>query len=140
MTAKEYLNQIRDINAKLRQLEAEIKDIEVKLGVQGINYGGTPSTPSDEDKMTRYVIKLIELKDKYEVEQLRLLEKREEIVGTIAKLNDFRLRQVLYYRYVLGYKWESIGEELGYEDRYIFKLHGYALEAINRTLKDSINR
>lgn len=137
MTAKEYLFQIRNIDARLKQLEAEIKDIEVRLGVQGINYGGTPSTPSDEDKRTRYVIRLIELKDKYEAEGNRLLDKKEEITNTIAKVSDFRLRQVLYYRYVLCYKWEPIADKLGYDEKYLFKLHGHALEEI-RTLKDTL--
>ena len=137
MTAKEYLLQIRDINARLKQLEAEISDVEARLGVQGISYDKISSTPSDEDKMTRYVIRLIELKDKYEAEGNKLLDKKEEITNTIARVADFRKRQVLYYRYVLCYKWEDIAEQLGYDDRYLFKLHGYALDEI-RTLKDSI--
>lgn len=140
MSIKDYLLQIKNINARLKQIELEIADIEAKLGVQGIRYdkdGGF--NPSGEDKMSKYVYRLIELKDRYEAEGNRLLDKKEEIIENISKLEDFRLRQVLYLRYVATMKWEEISERLGYEDRYIYKLHGYALEELRRTLKDSIS-
>lgn len=139
MNIKDYLSQIRNINARLRMLELEIIDIQAKLGVQGIRYdkdGGF--SPSPDDKMSRYVYRLIELKEKYEEEGNKLLDKREEIIANISKVEDFRLRQVLYLRYVSLKKWEEISERLGYEERYIYKLHGYALEELRRTLKDSI--
>ena len=140
MTAKEYLKQIRSISAKIENLKMEIMDIESKLGVQGISYDKIPSTPNGDDHRSKYIYKLIELRDKYLDECQTLAEKRADIINLIHKVEDIRFQQVLYFRYVMCMKWEDIGERMGYDDRYVLKLHGYALDYLNKTLKDTFDQ
>jgi len=128
MTAKEYLKQIRIISAKIDNLKMEIVDIESKLGVQGISYDKIPSTPNGEDHRSKYIYKLIELRDKYLDECRTLAEKREEIIHTIHKIDDIRFQQVLYYRYVQGKTFEDISDLMGYSLVHIHRLHGWALQ------------
>lgn len=128
MTAKEYLKQIRSISAKIENLKMEIVDIESKLGVQGISYDKIPSTPNGEDHRSKYIYKLIELRDKYLDECRTLAEKRADIIHTIHKIDDIRFQQVLYYRYVQGKTFEDISDLMGYSLVHIHRLHGWALQ------------
>lgn len=139
MNIKDYLKQIKRLTIRVEQIGEEITEIEARLGVQGINYNKMPVTPSPDDKRSRYIYKLIDLRDEYTRESERLMEKRKEVVDSIALLEDVRLQQVLYFRYVKDMRWEEIAERLSYDDKYIFRLHGYALLELKKILKETID-
>lgn len=139
MNIKDYLKQVRRIKERVEQLNEEIKDIESKLGVQGISFDKIPTTPSGEDKMSRYIYKLIELRDEYIKECQTLLEKRAEIVKQIHQLPDVRYQQILYYRYIQDKRWEEISSIMKYDISHIYRLHGGALQELNMRLNESIN-
>ena len=53
-----------------------------------------------------------------------------EISRAIQKIENYDYQDLLVKRYVLGEPWEKIATDLGYELRYIHKLHGRALQEI----------
>ena len=61
----------------------------------------------------------------------------------IRMVEDSTLRTLLEYRYINGKKWEEIALMMGYDYRYILKIHGKALSALpsdlgkKKTLKDT---
>ena len=70
------------------------------------------------------------------------MEKRKEIEGIIRAVEDSTLRTLLEYRYINGKKWEEIALMMGYDYRYILKIHGKALSLLpsdlgKKTLKDT---
>ena len=73
----------------------------------------------------------------------KLVEKRKEIEGIIRAVEDNILRTLLEYRYINGKKWEEIALMMGYDYRYILKIHGKALSLLpsdlgkKKTLKDT---
>lgn len=138
MTVKEYLLQIKRMNARLSQLEMEIKEIESKLGAQGVNYGGISGTPSSEDKRSKYIYRLIELRDEYFRQSEELLDKRGEIVKNIQKIPNISTQQVLYYKYVQNRKYEDIADLMGYSLSQIFRFHKYGLREMKMIVNDSI--
>lgn len=93
-------------------------------------------TPSADDKMSRYIYKLIEVRDEYIRESERLLEARREIITNIQKLEDVRFQQVLYYRYIKDKRWEEIAELMGYDISHIYRLHGGALLDLKMRLNE----
>ena len=72
-----------------------------------------------------------------------MVEKRKEIEGIIRAVEDNILRTLLEYRYINGKKWEEIALMMGYDYRYILKIHGKALSLLpsdlgkKKTLKDT---
>lgn len=138
MNAKDYLRQAKRLKERVNQLSEEIKDIESKLGVQGISYDKISMSRSADDKMSRYIYKLIDLRDEYIRESERLLEARREIVSEIQQMEDVRYQQVLYYRYIKEKRWEEIAELMGYDISHIYRLHGGALIVLNMRLNESI--
>ncbi len=57
---------------------------------------------------------------------------RDNLLHHISCIGDWRLMKLLYCRYIKGMKWCVISDELGYENRYIYKLRRKALEALRR--------
>lgn len=58
-----------------------------------------------------------------------LADYRLKIAFEISELSDDRYRMVLSERYVRGKKFEQIAVDRGYDIRWIYKLHGQALQA-----------
>lgn len=57
-------------------------------------------------------------------EELELLD---ELEAAVASVEDARLRQVLYLRYIEGKKWEEIALKMNYDYRWVLRLHDRAL-------------
>lgn len=66
-----------------------------------------------------------------------LITQAQDLVASVAKE---RYRQILTLRYLAGWSWRSISDELHYEDpKSVFKAHGYALREAQKLL-DKQNR
>ena len=60
----------------------------------------------------------------------RLIEIRTEITKAIFALENSTLRTLLLKRYLEFKPWEQIAEEMGYDCRWLLRLHGKALTLI----------
>lgn len=56
-----------------------------------------------------------------------LVQLKQEIETYIQTVPDAKLRLLLQYRYIDGYKWEKVAEQMHYDYRHVTKLHGQAL-------------
>nr|DAW41161.1 MAG TPA: Protein of unknown function (DUF722) [Caudoviricetes sp.] len=89
------------------------------------------------------ISKIVDLETEINAEIDKLVEKRKEIEGIIRAVEDNILRTLLEYRYINGKKWEEIALMMGYDYRYILKIHGKALSLLpsdlgkKKTLKDT---
>ena len=148
MYAKEYLLQIRSLDARLKiidntikKLRAEIEslDISVKSSWPDGQPHGTILTDPTGSKATQLAdkvdIRREELRKRlldYEYEQIRvrsaLWSKQIEIIDTLSKVTDPTLYKILSYRYVDGQSFEWIAVEINYTWRHKINLHGRALE------------
>ena len=73
---------------------------------------------------------VVSLETEINAEIDKLVEKRKEIEGIIRMVENSTLRTLLEYRYINGKKWEEIALMMGYDYRYILKIHGKALSAL----------
>lgn len=76
------------------------------------------------------ISKIVDLETEINAEIDKLVEKRKEIEGIIRAVEDNILRTLLEYRYINGKKWEEIALMMGYDYRYILKIHGKALSLL----------
>lgn len=83
-----------------------------------------------ENIMVLAVEKIIETERLITEQVDQLLDVRQEISDAIWGIPDTKLRTVLRYRYLSGNRWEEIADKMGYDFRYIFKLHQRALDNI----------
>ena len=132
MTAKEFLNQGRNIEAEIKQLR----------GLKRRAYDMATSTvvPTDKppgagrgggDVMAAYA----QYQDEIEEAIARLFHTQQDILAIIGRLPNAKYRELLIARYLEGKKWEEIAEDMdcSYQNAAQF-LHSKALSAVSKLL------
>ena len=127
---KEYLLGYQRINHRINSLLLEqqrLRDLVVGVSpnLSGMPRGGGGSGTQGT------IAKIIDLETEINLEIDKLVEKRKEIEQVIRTTEDSTLRALLEYRYINGKKWEEIALMMGYDYRWILRLHGRALELVD---------
>lgn len=135
MTAKEYLNQIHNAEKGIKELQDEIHTLEA-LATSTTVSGQSEKVLSSgtKEKMADTVVlideKVSELQDKTQA----LIKLRTEVMMIISKVCDMDYQQILYKRYCQSKKFEEIAVEMTYSWRWVIKLHGRALDEIDKII------
>lgn len=142
MTAKEYLSQAyridQRINSKLEQI-VSLRALATKATstLSDTPPSGTRNVHSMEDT----IAKMVDLENEINVDIDTLVDLKREFVCIIKKISNHEYQTLLELRYLCFKTWEQIAVDMGYDLRYIHKLHGKALENceknLKRTLKDT---
>lgn len=138
MTAKEYLSQAKfldaRINSKIRQVDA-LNDLATNATSA---LTGMPHNPNHgRSTMADCVAKIVDLQTEINADIDTLVDLKRDIVQTIKKLKDVEFQTILERRYLVFESWEKIAAGMGYDLRYLFKLHGRALEEVQALLEKS---
>lgn len=134
MTAKEYLRSIRNADeninyrlSELSKLRAEITSISPKTGGERVQTGG------DKDPM-KAVDRLVTLEAEINAEIDRYTELRVKTREMISQMTNDRYKAILIEYYLNGKTWEQVAESLNIERRWLFRLHGRALQQFEKIL------
>lgn len=130
MTAKQYLSQVKELQANIEMLETSIERIRYfASGAGGIDYSKdkvqTSPTNRTEDLLIKAVEseeRLITLKRNYKA-QLELIT--EQIVG----MDRWLFKVILYGKYVEGKPLKLIAKEFNFSFDHVRHSHGHALQA-----------
>lgn len=114
MSAKEQLEDIRDLGSELAALEA--------------SFSGDRST-------MQLLAESVIMQSKRWQQTLSRIRAREEALLTISMIEDNDERAILLMRYVLGKDWAEITDSTGYSETSVFRLHQNALKTFERTAK-----
>ena len=136
MTAKEYLSQAKyldaRINSKIRQVDA-LNDLATNATSA---LTGMPHNPNHgRSTMADCVAKIVDLQTEINADIDELVDLKREIVQTIKRLKDMEFQTILERRYLVFESWEKIAAGMGYDLRYLLKLHGRALEEVQTLLE-----
>lgn len=135
MTAKEYLMQYRIAFNKVKRKQEQIEKLRADLLPSGISYDVVPGSGGNRTAADIFV-RIEELERELYSEIEVALDKAYMVKETIYAVEDERYQNVLYDRYIMNLKWKEIAKELKHEERYIYKLHGRALEEVEKLLKN----
>ena len=131
MTAKEYLNQARHldalINCRLREIDYWK---ELSSSVSGMRFDGMPHSPNrpTEAPFVRCLEKIDEIQRNVEKKIAYLVRLKEKINTAIDKLESRDEQLVLRYRYLDDCTWEEISRMLNVSLRTVHRIHGSALQ------------
>ena len=131
MTAKEYLNQARHldalINCRLREIDYWR---DLSSSVSGTRFDGMPHSPNrpTEAPFVRCLEKIDEIQRSVEEKITYLVRLKEEITTAIDKLENRDEQLVLRYRYLDDCTWEEISRMLNVSLRTVHRIHGSALQ------------
>lgn len=132
MTAKEYLQQIYIISKKISRLQQLAERLRSEAYSVGSPMGSMSpdkvQTSFSGDKMERMIARMDKTDRQITSEQKRLKAQSLKIHQQIEAMPDERYRSILFNRYVLCKKWESVAEDVNMDLRYVYRLHGEALK------------
>ena len=135
MRAKEYFQQIALIEKKLKVLQAKLRHFEDlgltitsntsavgghQAGTSRVELASVGKVDAERDLRTRI--------DAY-------LQQVSEAETIIDQIHAEKYRQILTYRYLCGWSFSSISDELRYKDpKSIYRAHGWALAEAQRII------
>ena len=140
MTAKEYLSQAfrldQRINSKLEQV-SRLRNMAVKAtgSFQAERISGT----SQHSPMESAVVKLIDLEYEINDDIDRLVDLKREMASLVEKIADPSYRVLLELRYLGCSRWEDIAFKMGYDLRWVYRLHGRALKEADLVMRERRN-
>lgn len=131
MTAKEYLGRAYRIdgriNAKLEQV-ASLRELATKA-TSSISDMPRSSSPNPHS-MQNIIDKIIDLEREINSDIDTLVNIKQEVVTTIKRVDNPEYQTILEMRYLCFKSWEQIAMELGYDLRWIYRLHQRALAVV----------
>lgn len=129
MTAKEYLRQAYKMDKRIRILQGKVDKLRSALEYHSPSLEGGGGSGS-ADRMPDTISKIMEYEQHAAQLQTAYVDKYIEIDRAIHSVEDDTMREVLERRYLLYQKWEQIAQEMHKDIRWIYRLHGRALDCI----------
>ena len=135
ITVKEYLSQAKfldpRINSKIQQVAA-LNDLATKATstLTGMPRNPNHATSSMED----VIAKIIDLQAEINNDIDTLVDLKRSLSKTIKAVDSPEYQTVLEKRYLCFQSWEQIAVEMGYELRWLYRIHGKALEEVKAIL------
>lgn len=141
MDAKTYLSQAyridQRINSKLEQI-VSLRELATKATstLSDMPSSGTRNIHSMEGIIT----KMVDLEEEINIDIDTLVDLKREFVTIIKKINNPEYQTLLELRYLCFKTWEQIAVDMGYDLRYLHKLHGRALESCDINFEEDTKR
>lgn len=141
MTAKEYLNQIREKNVAVNRMIRQKENLEGMLYCIGSPGTGekVQTSKSGSSRYEELFAKISEKEDEINKKVDDLVDLKIRICEQINELSDDVHISILYERYIEMKSWNTIADDLGYNPRYLFHIHGAALNEFYRMYETEIN-
>ena len=142
MTVKEYLKQIRQLDARIMIALDEVENYElIVYSVPSPPLTERVQTSTDPDRMTAKIAKLADLRAAANEKANRLIDARAFIISQIERLESPAESELLFRRYVKGEKWEAIAEGMNYSVEHVKrKLHGNALADFEKAFRKKFKK
>lgn len=141
MTAKDYLLQVRILDATIRRLDQEViraRDELIALRSSwpdGQPHGSGGKSDPVGEKASKLADTIMSIEEDQLKTRAKLWRVRSEIIEDIGKVGDLVLQEILYSHYVAGKSFEQIAVDIGYSWRHTVRKHGEALQAMDQILK-----
>ena len=129
MTTKTYLSQARYLDMRIKSKLQQIDSLNELATTCTSVLTGMPSNPSGSvSRMADAVCKIVDLQANINRDIDTLVNLKKEIMGVIKAVANPEHQTLLEKRYLCFLSWEKIAVDMGYDLRYIHKLHIRALE------------
>ena len=135
MTAKEYLSQAFNldhrINGKLEQVAA-LRALATKATSTLSDV--PPSGSRNVQRIEDIICKIVDLENGVNEDIDHLVNLKADIIAIIKAVDHAAYQMLLELRYLCYKTWEQIAAEMGYELRWLHRLHGKALGEAEKLL------
>ena len=154
MTAKEYLQQIKNLTNDIKNKESELFLLEclatgTTAGGETVKIDGKMhriervQTSGTSDKVGNLAVQILMMQNEILKQKAEALEQISECVSVIEKVRELPCKtaetqyNILHKRYVSFKKLKQIAKEENYDYDYIRELHGVALKNVKKIMPQS---
>lgn len=135
MTAKEYLQQARFLDARINSKVQQISSLNELATSCTAVITGMPRNPSGStSRMADAICKIIDLQEEINCDISALVDLKKEIMGVIKKIPNVEYQTILEKRYLCFITWEQIAVDLCYSIQHTYRMHDAALKEIEAIL------
>lgn len=134
MRAKEFMQGVEKAEKQLLALSAHKRHLQELATSLSVNLTGMPGKkgPSSKVENAVTIVDLTRELEQKEKEYTALVVKAKKLIEKIPQEN---FQKVLTLRYLCGWSWKSIRDEMGYKDeKSVYRCHGYALRELQKVM------
>lgn len=125
------------INTKSNELyHLKLKSLQVSPQSKGERV----QSSSGGGDFTTIIDRIVDLQNKINQEIDELVKLKDNARTLIHKLTDRRYQTVLTEYYINHKTWEQVADIMDYDLRYVYKVHGRALQVFSEIMKEDIKR
>ena len=137
MTKKE-LTSVYYIKKEIKMWEEQLKLIESKAEGKAMQITGLPFTPGtgSSDPMADLAIKAVSVRELIEAKTRKLNQQQDRIISWFISIDDTVVRQIMLYRHVRCYSWNTVAQKIGITAESARKQHDRYLK--QSKIKDDI--
>ena len=140
MTAKEYLQQIHDLEKALYNKRIELYRLECfATSITAPTDHEAVQTSNISDKVGNGAVDIATLKNEIIAQEKQFLEQWRECIGVIEKVRQISEMQynILHKKYIASLTLKEISKEENYSYDYIREMHGEALKTVEKFMPKS---
>lgn len=131
MTAKEYLSRAYKLDQQIDSKCEQVFTLRALATKATAAIGGMPTSGSKNPRsMESVVCRVADMEAEINANIDQLLDLKQEIRCLINAVDKPVYRTILELRYLCFKPWGEIADRLGYDLRYLLKLHGRALHEV----------
>ncbi|MFC0475718.1 MULTISPECIES: DUF1492 domain-containing protein [Bacillaceae] len=138
MNAKEYLSQAfqldQRINSKLEQVSM-LRDLALKT--TSVLQDDKVQNTKQQSPMESALVKLMCLEEEINDDIDQLIDLKRELATFVSEIENHSYRLLLELRYLSGSTWEEVAAIMGYDVRWVYRLHRKALKEATERLESS---
>lgn len=134
MTAKEYLCKYLSTERRIRAKEEKVNELKNRCVSLQINMGSSVQSSKIIDGTQRIIEQYIDLENEIAEQIYKLKMILKSIYSTVKKLKSDDQIEVLERRYINGESFTVIAKKMNVCERQIYRIHGKALEEIEKEI------
>lgn len=136
MDIKEYLGQIKRADT---MIDSKIKELEnlrsMRTRVTSTLSADVVSRTRSTDPLGDATARILDLEREINEQIDKFVDLKREVLALLEKVKHEKQYRVLHARYILYHTWEHIADEMGYSYYGVCKLHGRALQTVEKIMK-----
>ena len=132
ISAKEYLKSIRTLDMAIKVKEEELYRLKLNIASLSPQTTGERVMNSSTSDMMSTIDKIVDMQAVINAEIDRLVDLKEEARTKINQLKDTRYVSLLTDYYINCKTWEQVAEDMEYDWRWVYRLHGRALQSFSK--------
>lgn len=135
--AEQYLQQLRTYETQLEQRLQQAKELKARaMHISSPSFGEKVQYTRQGNSLEIAIEKYMLMYDRAEEKAQELESLKDEIITRLERVTDYKLYQVLIYRYVYYMKFEEIADKIFFSVRQVRRYHVQALQVFEQLNQD----